>query len=159
MLSVTEWSLTRNPFSLDVLLVGDSDTDATLLRSLLREAQPSCELHIARGVAQARDFLCGTPEFSQVPVPHLIFLDWGETGEQVLAFLKADPHLRPIPVVIFGSEAVDEHVLRAYDLHASCWVVRGDGVDAQTRQLRMMIDFWARTAQLPRLGRSLQQGA
>jgi CheY-like chemotaxis protein len=57
--------------------------------------------------------------------PGLIVLDLNlprRTGVEVLAALKADPGLLPIPVLILATSAAPPDVQLSYSLHASAYV-------------------------------------
>ena len=142
----------RDTRCLDILLVEDSPADAKLLEMILREMQPNCELHTASDGTEALEFLHRRGPFAGAPIPQLIVLDWHlprEDGDNTLAHIKADPQLQRIPVVILSASEADDEVLRGYDLHASCWVVKGPDLVEGSRRLRAMFEFWSNIAQLP----------
>ena len=64
--------------------------------------------------------------------------------------IKSDPDLHPIPIVVLSSSGADEHVLRGYELHASCWVVKGADLEEARHRIRALFEFWTGTAQLPK---------
>lgn len=157
-------SLRVNPIRetrpLDILLVEDSVEDARLVEMIIREADPSCNLHVTRDAVEALDFLHRRNRYSGAPVPQLIVLDWSlprESGDTVLSAIKADSHLGMIPVVVLSSSTVDQHILRGYELQASCWVVKGTDLEQGRTRLRALIDFWSHTAEVPRGGGSVSR--
>lgn len=146
----------REAGSFRILLVEDSAPEAKLVQSILRELQSACELYVVCDGSEALDFLNHRGRFEDAPPPHLIILDWSlphRSGDEVLETMKADPDLRLLPVVVFSASATDENVLRGYDLHASCWVVKGADLHEETQRIQALVDFWSRTAQLPRANR------
>jgi CheY-like chemotaxis protein len=70
-------------------------------------------------------------------------------GHEVLAEMKADDHLRSIPVVVFTSSSAAADVASAYALHANCYVIKPMGLDAYVDLMRTIAGFWLRTAVLP----------
>jgi chemotaxis family two-component system response regulator Rcp1 len=151
----------RHGNCLDILLIEDSRADARLIETVLRETQQDCELWTVRDGNEARDFLRHQGQYKNAPTPHLIVLDWylpRESGDETLAFIKSDPHLHMIPVVVLSGSQSDEQVLRGYELLASCWVVKAQDLTEAKRRLRALIEFWSRTAQLPRLETGLPSG-
>lgn len=150
MADVKPW---RNPRHLEILLIEDSPADALLVRTLLQDVQPECQLYVVRDGVEALEFLYRHKHFANAPIPRIIILDWNlprQNGDQVLSAIKADPDLHPIPIIVLSSSAADEHVLRGYELQASCWVVKGPDLEEYRRRLRVLIEFWASTAQLPK---------
>lgn len=138
---------------LDILLIEDSPADATLVETTVREIQPRCELWVVRDGEEARDFLRRRKQYANAPTPQLIVLDWHlprESGDRTLAFIKADPTLHLIPVVILSGSQSDEQVLRGYELLASCWVAKAPDLAETKRRLRALVEFWSHSAQLPR---------
>jgi CheY-like chemotaxis protein len=54
----------------------------------------------------------------------------GVTGFDVLAWLRAQPGLRRLPVVVLTSSSQDEDVQRAYDLGVNSYLVKPSGLKA-----------------------------
>ncbi len=88
--------------------------------------------------------------------PQLILLDIslpGRSGLELLHDLKADADLQPIPVIMISTSADPQDVKAAYDLHASCYIVKRLNAEDHVNALLRMITFWVRTAQfLPERG-------
>lgn len=142
-----------DPNCLDILLVEDASRGTGLVAPTLRELQPSCSLHVVNDVEQALYFLYRSHEFADAPTPHLIVLDWDlgpADNDKLLAMIKGDPELSLIPVIVLSDSSDDENVLKGYELFASCWVVKAQNRSDQAKRLRSLIEFWFRTAQLPR---------
>ena len=97
-------------------------------RSKPSKTSRSCtRLEVARdgdeAVSLLRDAIAGLG----IPVPDLILLDLNlpkKDGREVLAEIKADPSLRRIPVVVLTTSRAEDDVLRCYDLHANCYVIK-----------------------------------
>ena len=74
---------------------------------------------------QALDLLHQVGPFAKARRPNLILLDWylpKVNGWDVLAHIKEDPNLKRIPVVIMTSSDQERDVVKAYNLHANCFV-------------------------------------
>jgi CheY-like chemotaxis protein len=67
----------------------------------------------------------------------------------VLADLKSDPRLKRIPVVILTTSMADEDVLKAYDLHANCYVTKPVGFEQFMQVVRSTEHFWVSVVTLP----------
>jgi two-component system, chemotaxis family, response regulator Rcp1 len=152
----------RAPHCPDILLVEDCPADAELVETILREVQPNCELYVVSNGVEALDFLHRRNRFAGAARPQLIVLDWQlprANGDRTLTDIKSDPDLHRIPVVILSACESDAEILQGYDLHASCWVVKGTDLDESHRRIRALIEFWSRTAQLPRPDHGLPRTA
>ena len=57
--------------------------------------------------------------------PDLVILDLNlpkKDGRAVLAEIKADTHLRTIPIVVFSTSRAQSDIARSYELGANCYV-------------------------------------
>lgn len=136
----------------EILLIEDAPSDARLIERFATE-RPGYRVHVVGSGHEALDFLYRRGRFAAAPFPRLIILDWnlpGTSGGELLECIKEDSRLHSIPVVILSSSSADESVLEAYNLHANCWVVKSLELEDQARRIRSLVDFWSRTAELPR---------
>lgn len=111
----------------EILLVEDSPGDVRLMQEALREGKVANRVHVVRDGVEAMAFLRRQGDHADVPRPDLILLDLNlpkKDGREVLAELKADQDLRRIPVVVLTTSRAEEDVLRAYDLHANCYMTK-----------------------------------
>jgi two-component system response regulator len=98
------------------------------------------------------DFLYRRGRHLYAPVPDIILLDLnlpGPDGRQVLQEIKNDKRLKLIPVVILTSSAAEEDILKSYDLHANCYIVKPVDFDKFTQLIRQMENFWFSVVRLP----------
>ena len=42
----------------------------------------------------------------------------------MLAEIKEDPELRPIPVVVLTTSSAEQDIVKSYDLHANCYMTK-----------------------------------
>lgn len=111
----------------EILLVEDSPGDVRLMQEALREGKVANRVHVVRDGVQAMAFLRHEGKYADVPRPDIILLDLNlpkKDGREVLAELKAAPDLHRIPVVVLTTSRAEEDVLRAYDLHANCYMTK-----------------------------------
>jgi CheY-like chemotaxis protein len=136
----------------EILLVEDNPGDVRLTREALREGKVRSRLSVATDGVEAIAFLRRQGEFADATRPDLILLDLNlprKDGREVLAEIKADPVLKYIPVVVLTSSKAEEDVLRAYDLHANCYVTKPVYFDQFIRVVKSIEDFWFTIVQLP----------
>jgi len=70
-------------------------------------------------------------------------------GRQVLEEIKNDPSRRRIPVVILTTSRAEEDVLRAYDLHANCYITKPVDFDRFMEVIKTIEGFWLTVVKLP----------
>jgi CheY-like chemotaxis protein len=136
----------------EVLLVEDNPGDVRLTREALREGKIRNNLHVARDGVEALAFLRRQGEHAGAPRPDLILLDLNlprKDGREVLTEIKDDASLRQIPVVVLTSSQAEEDIIRAYDLHANCYISKPVDLDQFISVVRSIEDFWFTVVKLP----------
>ena len=140
--------------SIEILLVEDSPTDALLTREALEQSKILNQLyHVENGV-EALAFLRGTDQYAGMPRPDLILLDLNlpkKSGIEVLQEIKEDEALRIIPVVVLTTSKSEEDVLKSYDLHANCYIIKPVDFDKFIAVIQSIREFWFSVVTLPRI--------
>ncbi len=137
---------------IEILLVEDSPTDVLIAHEALAEAKLLNEIHVAEDGVQAMDFLHKRGKFKDAPSPDLILLDLNlprKNGREVLAEIKADDRLKHIPVVILTTSNAEEDILKSYNLHANCYVVKPVEFDSFVKAIQSIQHFWFSVVTLP----------
>ncbi len=137
---------------LEILLVEDSPSDTELTVEALKEAKVHNHLSVVEDGVQALQFLRQQGPFAEAPRPDLIMLDLNlprKDGREVLAEIKADERLKTIPVVVLTTSRAEQDVLRAYELHANCYVTKPVGFEQFLEVVRSIEDFWLVLVSLP----------
>lgn len=137
----------------DVLLIEDSEADVRLTIEALKEAKVYNRLTVAEDGVDAMARLRNEGPYRDTPRPDLILLDLNlprKDGRQVLREIKDDPVLRRIPVVILTTSKAEEDVVRAYDLHANCYITKPVDFIQFMTVVRSIEDFWLSIVKLPR---------
>ncbi len=107
-----------------VLYVEDDENDVLLMQMAFRRAGLASTLRIVETGQAAIDYLSGAGEFaerSRFPVPQLVLLDLNLPilpGFDVLRWMKQQPLVSELPVVIFSSSSRDEDKATARELGA-----------------------------------------
>jgi two-component system, chemotaxis family, response regulator Rcp1 len=70
-------------------------------------------------------------------------------GREVLAEVKEDDDLRRIPVVILTTSQDEHDVLRAYELHANCYITKPVDLDQFIAVIQSIESFWLTIVTLP----------
>jgi chemotaxis family two-component system response regulator Rcp1 len=137
---------------IEILLVEDNPGDVRLTREALKEAKVSNTLHVVEDGVAALDFLYRRGAYDKAPRPALILLDLNlprKNGREVLAEIKQDAQLKTIPVVILTTSQAEEDVLRAYSLHANCYINKPVDFIQFTKIVRTIEEFWLTIVTLP----------
>jgi two-component system response regulator len=112
---------------IEILLVEDNPGDADLAREALDGSKFHNDLHVVDDGEKAMAFLRREGPYADMPRPDLILLDLNlprKDGRQVLAEIKADDYLKRIPVVILTTSRAEEDVIKSYNLHANCFIIK-----------------------------------
>lgn len=137
---------------IEILLVEDNPGDARLTIEAMREAKVRNRMHVVEDGVEAMEFLRRQGRFGDAPRPDLILLDLNlprKDGREVLAEVKADPALKRIPVVILTTSRAEEDVVRAYDLHANCYVTKPVDLEQFMKIVAQIDEFWVKVVTLP----------
>src|SRR5438876_564352 len=135
-----------------VLMVEDSPSDALMTREALDHAKLLNRLFVVEDGVEAMAFLRQTGKFADAPRPDLILLDLNlpkKDGREVLAEIKADEQLRLIPVVVLTTSKAEEDVVKAYGLHANCYVTKPVDLDKFIHVVKSIDAFWLSVVTLP----------
>jgi len=136
----------------DILLVEDNPGDVRLVVEAFREGGAAVRLTTARDGEEALAVLRRQGAHAAAPRPALILLDLNLPrmgGRELLAEIKADPALRPMPVVVLTSSRQDQDVLACYDLGANCYITKPADLDQFIEVVRSIVNFWLTVARLP----------
>jgi two-component system, chemotaxis family, response regulator Rcp1 len=137
---------------IEILLVEDSPVDVLIAREALSEAKLYNTIHVAEDGVEAMDFLYKRGKFASASSPDLILLDLNlprKNGREVLAEIKADEQLKSIPVVVLTTSSAEEDILKSYNLHANCYVVKPVEFDSFVKAVQSIQHFWFSVVTLP----------
>jgi two-component system, chemotaxis family, response regulator Rcp1 len=141
-----------NAKPLEILLVEDNPADVRLTEEAFREGKIHNTLVVARDGVEAMDFLHRRGKYADAVRPDLILLDLNlprKDGREVLAEIKADPDLRRIPVVVLTTSRAEMDIVRSYNLHANCYVVKPVDLDQFIGIIQSIESFWLTAVMLP----------
>jgi CheY-like chemotaxis protein len=133
-------------------MVEDSPTDVLITREAIEQARVINTLHVVENGEEALDFLRKEGKHGTAPRPDLVLLDWNlprKSGHEVLGEIKSDQDLKAIPVVILTSSRADVDVLKAYGLHANCYITKPMDFSSFVELVTSLNHFWFSTATLP----------
>ena len=142
---------------IDILLVEDSPGDVRLTVEALKESKVLNNLSVVGDGVEALAFLRREGKYADAIRPDLILLDLNlpkKNGREVLEEIKQDSKLKRIPVVILTTSRAEEDILKAYDLHANCYVTKPVGLEQFVTVVQSIEDFWIAIVTLPSAGQT-----
>ncbi len=134
-----------------ILLVEDNEGDIRLTREALHEGAVKHRLLVANDGLEALAILRESGTHPDRPRPDLILLDLNlpkMNGHELLAEIKRDPVLRPIPVLVLTTSRAEEDIQRAYDLQASCYIPKPVDFDEFVSVVRTIAALWLTVVRL-----------
>ena len=131
-----------------IVLVEDSSQDIELTIAALTKARLANEVIILRDGEEALDFLCcrGRHELREKGNPALVLLDIKlpkVDGLEVLNYIKHDPELKSIPVVMLTSSQEEPDLAKSYELGANGYVVKPVRFQDFAKAVQDLGGFWA----------------
>ena len=143
----------HNGRAVEILLVEDNPGDVRLTREAFREGKIRNNLYVAEDGVEGMAFLRREGKYADAVRPDIILLDLNlpkKNGIDVLAEIKTDEVLKRIPVVILTTSVAEQDVLRSYDQHANCYIVKPVDLEQFLRVIQTIEDFWVTIVKLPR---------
>jgi len=128
-----------------ILLIEDNAADIRLTKEVLQESKIVMFLDVVRNGVEAVDYLKKRGKFSNTSKPNLILLDLNlpkRNGFEVLEIIKQDKELKRIPIVILTVSDAKEDLIKAYNLHANCYVVKPLEMKELYKIINSIVNFW-----------------
>jgi len=138
-----------------VLVAEDDPTDAFFLERTFSKMGVPVSLHFVRDGQEVVDYLRGELSFADRrahPMPDLLLLDLKMPrldGFDVLNWLRQQPILKRLPVIIFTSSGESQDINRAYDLGANSYLVKPHAVDDLVGLVERFKDYWLEVNKTP----------
>ena len=113
-----------------VLLVDDDENDVELMRHAFAAGDFQFPVTEVTGGEQAISYLKGEGVYSdrgKYPVPAMLILDLKMprvNGFDVLTWIRSQPELGHLRVVVTTTSAEGEDIARAHELGATCYIVK-----------------------------------
>ncbi len=135
-----------------ILLIEDSEGDVRLVQEALKEGKLHNRLFVVRDGVEGMDFLLKRGKYQDGVRPDLILLDLNmpkKDGREVLGEIKQHEDLKRIPVVILTTSSSEADILKTYNLHANCYIVKPLNLEEFIRVVRSIESFWLSIVKLP----------
>jgi CheY-like chemotaxis protein len=130
-----------------VLLAEDEETDVFLLQRALASAGMNNPLLVMPNGDAVVSYLkeCLRPASLEYPFPVLLLLDLKlprRSGLEVLEWIRSQPALRRLIVIILSASPKQEDVEQAYLLGANSYLVKPLGLAQLTKGIKVFKDYW-----------------
>lgn len=128
-----------------ILVVDDSAHDALLMRTVFARAGLVQPLQFAHDGDEAIAYLQGDSPFAdraQFPLPTVMLLDLNmprKNGFELLEWIRRQPALRRLPVIVLSASSQPEDIRRSYDLGASAYLVKPGNLDGLMHLARTLV--------------------
>ena len=138
-----------------VLYVEDEENDVFIMQRAWKEAGIVNPLKVVTDGAQAIQYLAGEGKFldrEQFPMPSLVLLDLKlpkESGFNVLKWIRNNPAIHTLLVVVLTSSNHPEDIHRAHALGANAYLIKPTTPDGITELAASLKDFWFQKAETP----------
>ncbi len=136
----------------EILLVEDNPGDVLLTREAFKDCKLLNAIHHVWDGVEAMAFLHQEEPYTDRPHPDLVLLDLNlprMDGREVLRTIKRDEDLKHIPVIILTTSNDERDVLKAYNLHANCFIPKPLSLDRFFEVVRSIEHFWLTVVRLP----------
>ena len=130
-----------------ILHVEDDEPYVYLLRLTFERAGITSPVHVVSDGQMAKDYLAGLGEFAdrqKHPLPCLVLLDLKlpkVNGLEVLEWIRQQPGLKKLVVVVLSSSAQPEDVERAYELGANSYIEKPLEL-GRTQEIVQLLKGW-----------------
>ncbi len=138
-----------------ILQVEDREEDVYLLQRALQRANLSATVHVATDGQDAIDYLAGHGRYAdrrQFPLPYLVLLDLKlplVMGLDVLGWVRSQPALRRLIIIVLSSSIHEADVQRAYELGANAFLVKPSDMNTLADMCQALKHFWLTYNQPP----------
>lgn len=140
-----------------ILLVEDDPNDVFLIQRAFRKANLANPIQVMKDGEAAVLYLSGQEPYAdrdRYPLPMLMLLDLKlprRSGLEVLEWLKQQPKLKRLPVVVLTSSREHTDLNRAYDLGANSYLVKPVAFDSLLNMVQTLNQYWLIINESPNL--------
>jgi CheY-like chemotaxis protein len=146
-----------------ILHVEDDPNDVLLIERALRKAGVTAQVQVVSDGEQAVNYLAAQSNYAErerFPVPVLVLLDLKlprRSGLEVLEWIRTNPGLKRLPVVMLTSSKQPIDINRAYDLGVNAYLAKPVSFDMLVETLKTLDAFWLRANERPAITRAAAQ--
>ncbi len=139
-----------------LLLVDDTESDLFLMRRAFKMAQCDIPVQEVHNGEEAIAYLMGEGVFAdrtKFPLPIVMILDLNmpkKDGFAVLTWVRSQPVLRRLAIIVLSASMRSQDVERAFDLGANSFLVKPSNLEVLSSMIRCLGD-WIQMNHFPSL--------
>ena len=133
-----------------ILLVEDDSNDILFIQRAFRRSKLENSIQVVRDGDEAVAYLSGEGKYvdrNLYPLPGMILLDLKlprRSGLEVLEWIRNQPVIKRIPVVILTSSKENADVNTAYDIGVNSYLLKPVNYNALNKMIDTLNAFWLR---------------
>ncbi|MBW4688203.1 MAG: response regulator [Komarekiella atlantica HA4396-MV6] len=138
-----------------ILLAEDDSNQVLLIRRALRKANLTQPLQVVTNGEAAISYLCGEGDYTDrksYPLPILVLLDLKmprKSGFEVLEWMRQQPELKRLPVIVLTTSKEKTDIHKAYDLGVNSYLVKPIAFNDLTAMVKLVDAYWVNLNQQP----------
>ena len=140
-----------------ILLAEDDPNDVLLIQRAFQRSLVANPLQVVRDGEEALAYLSGQGLFAdreRHPLPVLMLMDLKmprKSGLEVLEWVRRQPGLKRLPIVVLTSSNQNPDINRAYELGANSYLVKPAGFDSLLELVKNLDMYWLILNEKPEL--------
>lgn len=141
-----------------VLLAEDNPDDVFVMQRACQRTGIPHLLKVVSDGTMAIEYLAGTGKYSDrdsYPLPEIVFLDIKMpkvNGHEVLKWIRSQPGLRNLPVVMLTMSTQHVDVERAYELGVTSYLQKTPSLAEFGQGVRVILKYWLELNVNPKFG-------
>lgn len=140
---------------LPILMVDDDEDDRMMTEKALRKNRVINPILFLTDGEELMDYIKRKGKFTDPassPRPCFVLLDLNMPrmdGRKALLYLKSDPELKKIPVVVLSTSSAEEDILRSYNLGANSFITKPVTFEGLVATMESLKNYWLEIVELP----------
>jgi len=140
-----------------ILLAEDDPNDVLLIQRAFQRSLVANPMQVVRDGEEVLAYLKGEHPFSdreRHPLPVLMLMDLKmprKTGLEVLEWVRQQPGLKRLPIIVLTSSNQSPDINRAYELGANSYLVKPAGFDSLLELVKNLDMYWLILNEKPEL--------
>jgi two-component system, chemotaxis family, response regulator Rcp1 len=134
-----------------ILLIEDTSEHVRLIETILKDSPVRNRIEAVNEL-EAMNFLHLRGIYAEATRPDLILLSLSlrdKNGSTILAEIKADPHLKRIPIIVLSQSESADDIANTYALQGNAYVLKSSELDRLIEIIQRIEAFWLRIVTLP----------
>ena len=142
----------------NILLVEDDPNDVVLVRKAVQKTLLGIPLAVVSNGQEAVHYLKGDGPYANrdmYPFPDILLLDLKMplmNGFELLRWIRRQPRLKRLPVIVLTGSVHDSDAKLAYDVGANSYVVKPTDFNQLLKTMETLGNFWLEGSKLPDAG-------